>query len=100
VIGQGEATDTAFVVLWAAITKKYAKESYVIFGLMNEISSGTSYAINSKIYSINTPPFNLTPRKLRSISCSHIERQHLGYNFASGCNCNCESHPIRSPSKS
>jgi endoglucanase len=48
-IGQGGATDTAFVTLWAAIAAKYAKEPYVIFGLMNEISSGTSYAINSKI---------------------------------------------------
>ncbi|KAE9378464.1 glycoside hydrolase family 5 protein [Stipitochalara longipes BDJ] len=47
VIGQGGATDAAFVALWGAIAKKYAKESYVIFGLMNQISYGTSYAINS-----------------------------------------------------
>jgi endoglucanase len=93
VIGQGGATDTAFVALWAAIAKKYAKESYVIFGLMNEISSGTSYAINSEIYSINACPSNLTPRRLWPISCSHMERQYLGYNFAGGCNRNCESYP-------
>jgi endoglucanase len=55
VIGQGGATDTAFVTLWGAIAKYYAKEPYVIFGLMNEISYGTSYAINS-ITTSTLPP--------------------------------------------
>ncbi|PMD44759.1 glycoside hydrolase family 5 protein [Hyaloscypha variabilis F] len=54
VIGQGGATDTAFVTLWGAIAKYYAKEPYVIFGLMNEISYGTSYAINKVTWSITT----------------------------------------------
>jgi endoglucanase len=59
VIGQGGATDTAFVTLWGAIAKYYAKEPYVIFGLMNEISYGTSYAINSTT-TFNLHEINLT----------------------------------------
>ena len=54
-IGQGGSTDAAFVALWAALAAKYAKEPYVIFGLMNQISSGDSYVVNSTkaIYSVS-----------------------------------------------
>jgi len=72
-IGQGGATDTAFVALWAALAAKYAKEPYVIFGLMNQISSGDSYIINSRTYQITPRLFNLTSNRLRSTSHSHME---------------------------
>jgi hypothetical protein len=90
-IGQGGATDTAFVALWGALAAKYAKEPYVIFGLMNQISSGDSYIVNSRTSAIAPCPFNLTSNRLRSTSYSHMEYQHLDSNFAVCYKCNCQS---------
>jgi hypothetical protein len=98
-IGQGGSTDTAFVALWGALAAKYAKEPYVIFGLMNQISSGDSFIANSITFPINPRPLNLTSNRLRSTSYSHMERQHLDGNFAVCYKCNCRFAPSQISSK-
>ena len=50
IIGQGGPTDDDFASLWSQIATKYAKESNVVMGIMNEPHDGdSSIVFNLKV---------------------------------------------------